>query len=167
MKTLVFAVAGYNLAETGRHIEIARACRDLYNIIFISYGGNFESLIEEEKFTLKKMGPRLTEKQLQHVRKALSGETLNTVGYFKAKEMAPRVENEIEFFEEIEPACVLTGWCQSVLISARAAGVPFINVLHSTSVTEYYQAGLQTLPDRRDFPFLRRFFSEKQLNRDI
>ena len=27
MRTLVFAVAGYNLAETGRMIEIARAAR--------------------------------------------------------------------------------------------------------------------------------------------
>jgi len=167
MKTLIFAVAGYNLAETGRHIEIARACRDLYNIIFISYGGDFESLIAEEQFTLKKMEPRLTEKQLHHVRKALSGETLNTVGYFTAKEMEPRVENEITFFKEIKPACVLTGWCQSVLVSARAAGIPFITVLHSTSVTEYYQAGLQTIPDRRDFSFIRKVFSEEQLNRWI
>jgi UDP:flavonoid glycosyltransferase YjiC (YdhE family) len=165
MKTLISAVAGYNLAETGRHIEIAKACKDFFNIIFLSYGGNFESLIEEEGFTLKKMEPRLTEKQLHHVRKALSGETLNTVGYFTAKEMEPRVENEIKFFKEIKPACVLTGWCQSVLVSARAAGVPFINILHSTSITEYYQAGLQTMPDRRDYPFLRRFFSEEQLNR--
>jgi len=167
MKTLIFAVAGYNLAETGRHIEIAKACKDFFNIIFLSYGGNFESLIEEEGFTLKKMEPRLTERQLHHVRKALSGETLNTVGYFTAKEMEPRVENEIKFFGEAKPACVLTGWCQSVLVSARAAGVPFINVLHSTSIKEYYQAGLQTLPDRRDYPFLRRFFSEEQLNRWI
>ena len=167
MKTIVFAVAGYNLAETGRHIEIARTCRDRFNIIFTSYGGNFEKLIEEEGFTLKKMEPRLTEKQLQHVRKALSGETLNTVGYFTAQEMEPRVENEINFFNEINPACVLTGWCQSVLISTRAAGVPFINVLHSTSITEYYQAGLQTIPDRRDFRFLRKLFSEEQLNRWI
>ena len=167
MKTLIFAVAGYNLAETGRHIEIAKACKDFFNIIFLSYGGNFESLIEEEGFTLKKMEPRLTEKQLHHVRKALSGETLNTVGYFTAKEMEPRVENEIKFFEEIKPACVLTGWCQSVLVSARAAGVRFVNVLHSTSITEYYQAGLQTMPDRRDYPFLRWFFSEEQLNRWI
>jgi UDP:flavonoid glycosyltransferase YjiC (YdhE family) len=167
MKTLIFAVAGYNLAETGRHIEIAKACKDFFNIIFLSYGGNFESLIEEEGFTLKKMEPRLTEKQLHHVRKALSGETLNTVGYFKAKEMKPRVENEIKFFGETKPACVLTGWCQSVLVSTRAAGVPFINVLHSTSITEYYQAGLQTLPDRRDYSFLRRFFSEEQLNRCV
>ena len=167
MKTLIFAVAGYNLAETGRHIEIARACRDSFNIVFLSYGGNFESLIEEEGFTLKKLEPRLTENQLRHVRKALSGETLNTVGYFTAKEMQPRVENEIELFKKIKPACVLTGWCQSVLISARAAGVPFVNVLHSTSVTEYYQAGLQTLPDRRDFPFLHRLFSEEKINRRV
>ena len=83
------------------------------------------------------MEPRLTEKQLHHVRKALSGETLNTVGYFTAAEMAPRVENEIKLFQEIKPACVLTGWCQSVMISARVAKVPFINVLHSTSITEY------------------------------
>ena len=167
MKTLIFAVAGYNLAETGRHIEIAKACRDKFNIVFFSYGGAYESLIEEEGFTLKKMEPRLSEKQLIHVRKALSGETLNTVGYFTAKEMEPRVENEIKIIKEIKPACVLTGWCQSILVSARAAGVPFINVLHSTSVTEYYQAGLQTMPDRRDFPFIRWFFSEEQLNRWI
>jgi len=165
MKTLIFAVAGYNLAETGRHIEIAKACKDLFNVTFISYGGKFESLIEEEGFTLKKMEPRLTEKQLHHVRKALSGETLNTVGYFTAKEMEPRVENEIRFFKEIKPACVLTGWCQSVMISARTARVPFINVLHSTSITEYYEAGLQTWPDRSNLPFFQWFFSEKQLNR--
>ncbi len=167
MKTIVFAVAGYNLAETGRHIEIARICKDHFNVIFISYGGKFESLIEEEGFRLNKMEPRLSEKQLAHVRKALSGETLNTVGYFTAKEMEPRVENEINYFNEIKPACVLTGWCQSVLVSARASGVPLVNVLHSTSVTEYYQAGLQTMPDRRDYPLIRWLFSEEQLNRWI
>jgi len=167
MKTIIFAVAGYNLAETGRHIEIARACKDDFNIVFLSYGGNFESLIEDEGFTLKKMEPRLTDTQLRHVRKALSGETLNTVGYFSADEMQPRVENEIKFFQDIKPACVLTGWCQSVLVSSRAAGVPLINVLHSTTITEYYQAGLQTMPDRRDYHFIRWFFSEEQLNRWI
>ena len=165
MKTIIFAVAGYNLAETGRHIEIARACKDDFNIVFLSYGGAYEHLIEEEGFTLKKMEPRLSEKQLAHVRKALSGETLNTVGYFTAEEMAPRIEHEIALYDEINPACVLTGWCQSVLISARAAGIPFINVLHSTTITEYYKAGLQTWPDRSNLPFLKWFFSEEQMNR--
>jgi UDP:flavonoid glycosyltransferase YjiC (YdhE family) len=165
MKTIVFAVAGYNLAETGRHIEIARACKDNFDILFLSYGGNFENLIEDEGFTLKRMKPRLTEKQLQHVRKALRGETLNTVGYFSAEEMAPRVANEIELFKEINPACVLTGWCQSIFISTRVVQVPFINVLHSTSVKEYYEAGLQSWPDRRNYFCLRKIFSEEKLNR--
>ena len=165
MKTIIFAVAGYNLAETGRHIEIARACRDLFNIIFISYGGKFENLILEAGFTLKKMEPRLTDKQLRHVRKALSGETFNTVGYFTAEEMQPRVDNEIRLFNEIKPACVLTGWCHSVMISTRVAGVPFVNVLHSTSTTEYYKAGLQSWTDKYKFAFLSWLFTEEQLSK--
>ena len=165
MKTIISAVAGYNLAETGRHIEIARACKNQFNVLFISYGGKYESLIEEEGFPLKKMEPRLTEEQLQHVRKALSGETLNTVGYFTAKQMEPRIESELALFKETAPVCVLTGWCQSAMISARVGRIPFVNVLHSTSITEYYQAGLQTWPDRTNFAFLRWFSSEERLNR--
>ena len=99
MKTIIFAVAGYNLAETGRHIEIAKACKEFFNVIFLSYGGQFEKLIEQEGFSLKRMEPRLTEKQLQRVRRALNGETMNTVGYFTAKEMLPRVENELNLFK--------------------------------------------------------------------
>jgi UDP:flavonoid glycosyltransferase YjiC (YdhE family) len=164
MKTLIFAVAGYNLAETSRHIEIARACSKQFNITFMSYGGKFESLIEEEGFELKKMEPRLTREKLDRLRLVLSGETLNTVGYLSRKELEPRVENEIKLFNEIQPAAVLTGWCLSVTISTRAAKVPFVNVLHSTSITEYYEAGLQSWPDRSDFPFLRRFFTEERMN---
>ena len=68
MNTLVFAVAGYNLAETGRMIQIARAARKYFNIIFMSYGGQFEHLIENENFELIKMEPRLTEKKLDRLR---------------------------------------------------------------------------------------------------
>lgn len=167
MKTLIFAVAGYNLAETGRMIEIARAAKKFFNLLFISYGGRFESLIEKEGFSLKKMGPRLTRQKLDHLRVVLSGETLNTVGYFSAKELAPRVENEIKLFEEIKPAAVLTGWCLSVTVSTRAAGVPFVNVLHSTSITEYYKAGLQTWPDRLAYDWLKRLFGEERLKKRI
>ena len=66
MKTIIFAVAGYNLAETGRHIEIARACKDDFNVVFLSYGGAYEQLIEKEGFRLRKMEPRLTAKQRPH-----------------------------------------------------------------------------------------------------
>jgi UDP:flavonoid glycosyltransferase YjiC (YdhE family) len=97
----------------------------------------------------------------------LSGETLNTVGYFSAAELAPRVESEIALFKRLQPVAVLTGWCLSVTLSARAAGVPLVNVLHSTSVREYYEAGLQSWPDRRDFPLVRLLFGNdvERMNR--
>lgn len=167
MKTLVFAVAGYNLAETGRMIEIARVARRHFKVIFASYGGQFEQLIEDEGFTLKRMLPRLTPEKLDHLRVVLSGETLNTVGYLSAKELAARVPNEIAFFKEVEPAAVLTGWCLSVTLSTRVAEVPFVNVLHSTTVREYYAAGLQSWPDRSNFAAVRRLFrnDEERMNR--
>jgi UDP:flavonoid glycosyltransferase YjiC (YdhE family) len=168
-RTLAFAVAGYNLAETGRMIEIARAAREHFDVRFISYGGQFEQLIEDESFPLTRMEPRLSQQKLDRLRVVLSGETLNTVGYFSAKELIPRVENEIAFFQEIRPAAVLTGWCLSVLLSARAAGVPLVNVLHSTSVREYYEAGLQSWPDRTNFAFVRWLFGNdvEKMNRWI
>ncbi|MDH3392331.1 MAG: glycosyltransferase [Desulfobulbaceae bacterium] len=167
MKKLVFAVAGYNLAETGRMIEIAKAAKKYFNIIFASYGGQFEELIEGEGFNLVKMSPRLSEEKLARLRVVLSGETLNTVGYLSVKELKIRVPSEIAFFKKNNPAAVLTGWCLSVTISSRAAGVPFINVLHSTSVREYYEAGLQSWPDRSNFAFFRWLFrnDEDRMNR--
>ena len=165
MKTLIFAVAGYNLAETGRMLEIAKACKGKFEIIFASYGGQYEHFIEEAGFELKRMEPRLTQQRLERLRVVLSGETLNTVGYLTEKERLVRVPNEIQFFKEVEPAAVLTGWCLSVTISTRAANVPFVNGLHSTSITEYYEAGLQTWPDRLDFAFLRRLFGKEKLQK--
>jgi UDP:flavonoid glycosyltransferase YjiC (YdhE family) len=146
-------------------LEIAKACRETFKIVFMSYGGQFEHFIREEGFELIEMEPRLSMEKLARLRKVLAGETLNTVGYLSEKELRPRVENEIKAFKKIEPAAVLTGWCLSVTISTRAAGVPFVNVLHSTSITEYYEAGLQSWPDRTDFALLHWFFSEEKLLR--
>ncbi|MHC4482974.1 MAG: nucleotide disphospho-sugar-binding domain-containing protein [Planctomycetota bacterium] len=165
MKTLVFAVAGYNLAETGRLLEIAKACKGKFKIIFISYGGQYEHFIEKAGFELKKMEPRLTKEDLDRLRIVLSGETLNTVGYLTEEQLLARVPNEMRLFGEVKPAAVLTGWCLSVTISTRAAVVPFVNGLHSTSIAEYYKAGLQTWPDRLDFAFLRWFFSKEKLDK--
>ncbi|MHC4308993.1 MAG: nucleotide disphospho-sugar-binding domain-containing protein [Planctomycetota bacterium] len=165
MKTLIFAVAGYNLAETGRMLEIAKACKGKFEIIFASYGGQYEYFIEEAGFELTRMEPQLTQKRLDRLRVVLSGETLNTVGYLTEKELLVRIPNEIEFFKRVKPAAVLTGWCLSVTISTRAANVPFVNGLHSTSITEYYEAGLQTWPDRLDFAFLRQLFGKEKLQK--
>ena len=125
LKTFIFAVAGYNLAETGRMIQIAEAAKKYFNIIFISYGGQFEPLIEEENFELVKMEPRLTERKLARLKVVLSGETFNTVGYLSFEELLPRVENEMRLFKDFKPSAVLTGWCLSVTVSTRPRGNGF------------------------------------------
>jgi hypothetical protein len=87
-KTLLFAVAGYNLAETGRMLEIAKAARADFDILFISYGGQFEELIRREGFTLREMEPRLTRRKLKRLRTVLNGDTWNTVDYFSYRDLA-------------------------------------------------------------------------------
>jgi UDP:flavonoid glycosyltransferase YjiC (YdhE family) len=150
-------------------IEIAREARKHFDVIFASYGGKFEQLIQDEGFRLEKVEPRLTREKLARLRVILSGETLNTVGYLSTEELEARVPNEIAYFREVKPAAVLTGWCLSVTISTRAAGIPFVNVLHSTTVREYYEAGLQSWPDRTNFAFVRWLFrnDEERMNRWI
>lgn len=88
-KALLLAVAGYDLAETGRMIEIARAAQEHFDVLFASYGGHFEKLIEDEGFPLRRMEPRLTPEKLERLRVVLSGETFNTVDYFNYKELVP------------------------------------------------------------------------------
>ncbi len=162
MKTIIFAAAGYNLAETTRMIEIAKACKEHFRAVFMSYGGKFEQMIEEEGFSLKRMAPRLTDKKLKYLDAKCRGDNLRG-DWFTAKELESRVAKEIDFYSEIKPAALLSGWCLSTIVSTRAAKVPFVMVGDSTWIREYYEEGLQVWPDLNDYFFLR-WISEKKLN---
>ena len=50
MKSLLFAAAAWNLAETTRMLEIAKASRGEFACAFLSYGGQFEHLIATAGF---------------------------------------------------------------------------------------------------------------------
>jgi hypothetical protein len=71
-RSLIFAPAAFNLAETTRMIEIAKgiaaheAASKLFEIRFISDGGDFERLIEGQGFPLQRMEPRLTKEKIEH-----------------------------------------------------------------------------------------------------
>ena len=60
-KTLLFAPAAFNLAETSRMVEIAKAiarhpaASQIFDIHFISDGGDFEQLIEKHSFRLTRL----------------------------------------------------------------------------------------------------------------
>lgn len=150
MKKLTFAVAAYNLAEVARMVEIAKVAKESFEVEFIHYGGNFDYLIENEGFKTTVLEPGLTEEKLKFLKKALNGELVNTVGYFNSKEIEQRVASEIEHLKKSRPDAVITGWNLTTGVSARYLNIHYVNVLHSTSVMEYYQAGLQTYPDNLD-----------------
>ena len=72
-RLLVFAPAAYNLAETSRMVEIAKAVRDhgiagpVFDIHFISEGGDFEKLITDNGFSLTTVGVPLTKEKISHI----------------------------------------------------------------------------------------------------
>lgn len=51
-RVLVFFPATWNLAETTRTLEVAKACHHSFDVQFASYGGQFEPLIEDAGFVL-------------------------------------------------------------------------------------------------------------------
>lgn len=150
MKIIVFAVAAYNLAEVSRMIEIAKKAREVFDIKFIHYGGKFSYLIEKEGFEIERLNPQLSKEKLKRIQSLLNGDAINTLAYFDIKEIHDRVKAESQYFNKVKPSAVLTGWNLTIGISARLCKVHYVNVLHSTSIQEYYQEGLQSYPDYFD-----------------
>jgi UDP:flavonoid glycosyltransferase YjiC (YdhE family) len=154
MRTLVFSPAAYNLAETTRTLEVAAACRDTFDIVFASYGGEFEKLIEEKGFRLRQLEPRLTPKKIGHLYRVDQGQALGY--FFSVEEVRTQVESERALFQELRPAAVVTGFNFSNSISCRAQGVPLVWLTQSTWMfNALYDAGLATYPDMFDLPLLR------------
>lgn len=162
MKTLLFAPAACNLAEVTRAIDMAKACKDDFNILFLSYGGDFEKEIVKEGFSVRKLEPQMTPERIEKFYKVDKGESFDD--FFTVDELTQRVESELALYEEVKPAAVITGFCLSIPISARVAGVPLVWVIQSTWIKEYYDSGMATCPDVLDFPLLR-FIPDRLLNK--
>ena len=151
MQTLLFSPGAYNLAETTRCIEVAKACRHDFNILFMSYGGEFEKLIPQAGFALERLEPQITPAKADHIYKVDQGKK---IGYmFSVDEVETQVRNELALFERVKPAAVVTGFNLSNNISCRAAGVPLVWLTHSTwMLHSLVEARLGTWPDMLDFP---------------
>ncbi|MDD2284902.1 MAG: glycosyltransferase [Paludibacter sp.] len=161
LKTIVFSPAIYNLAETTRCIEIAKACKDYFNIHFISYGGDFEHIIEKEGYEITRLEPQLTPEKVKHLYKVDQGQKFSS--YFTEKEIRQQVNNEIAFFKKVKPVAVVTGFNFSNNISCRVEKIPLLWLTHTTWMIESgYRKRLFTYPDMLDLPVLR-WFGEKNL----
>jgi hypothetical protein len=97
-RSLIFAPAAFNLAETTRMIEIAKgiaaheAASKVFEIHFISGGGEFKCLIEAEGFPLQRLELQLTKEKIEHIARVDRGERLARA--FSEDELVERANNE-------------------------------------------------------------------------
>jgi len=154
MKLIIFSPTACNLAEVTRALEIAKPCQDSFEIVFVSYGGEFENLIEKEGFVIRHLEPALTPEKVEHIYRVDQGRKL---GYFySAREVEEQVKNEIALFRELKPVAVVTGINFSNSISCRVTQTPLIWLTHSTWMMQsMYNAGLASYVDMLDLPGIR------------
>ena len=144
-KILLFAPCAFNLAETTRMIEIAKgvvhnpSASQVFEIQFMSDGGDFEHLIEEEGFSLKKMEPRLTKEKIEYIGKVDKGEIFAPA--FTREETRIRIENEMAYLQELKPAAVITGSYLTIPLSCRILHVPLVWTIQSTWLKEFFTHG--------------------------
>ena len=144
-RTLVFAPCAFNLAETSRMVEIAKAVEldpvasKVFDIHFISDGGEFELMIEKHGFALTCMEPRLTPEKIEHIAKVDRGEKVTPA--FTDAEMIERVQNEIAVLKKLHPAAVVTGSYASIPVTCRVLKIPLVWVVQSTWLPEFFERG--------------------------
>lgn len=154
MKSIIFSPMACNLAESTRTLEIAKACRDIFDIVFVSYGGEFENLIEKEGFVIRHLEPNLTPEKIEYLYKVDQGQKFGY--FFSTKEVEEQVKKEIAIFQELKPVAVVTGFNFSNSISCRVARVPLIWLTHSTwMIQSMYNADLASYVDMLDLPCIR------------
>lgn len=150
-KTLLFAPAAYNLAETTRMIELAKgiadhsAAREIFEIQFVSEGGQFEHLIEEQGFSLKRIEPRLTEEKIAHIFAVNDEEKFAPI--YSKQEMVAKVEGDVAYLKDIQPTAVITGSYLSMPVACRILGIPLVWTIQSTWLEEFFAAGAGVTDD--------------------
>lgn len=144
-RVLLFAPCAFNLAETSRMVEIAKAVRrhpaanQAFEIHFISDGGDFEGMIEKHGFALTRLEPRLSKEKIELIAKVDRGEKF--VPAFTDDELIERVNNEVACLRQLEPAAVVTGSYVTIPVTCRVLHVPLVWVVQSTWLPEFFCHG--------------------------
>ena len=160
METILFGVVGWNIAETTRMIEVAKAFRHAYDCHFCSYGGQFHKLVTENGFKLHALAPTETPEKIDLLWKIDRGEAFQQP--WSTEELRQRVRSELDLIETLQPAVVFLGSVLTLPLSCRIAKVPLVSVIPLALSRPYIKARLPLSPFLP--PFLNRlgcFFVEK------
>jgi len=144
-KIILFAPAAFNLAETSRMVEIAKGirhhakAREVFDIRFISEGGEFEKLILDNGFLLKTIEPRITNEKIAHIAAVNDEEKLAPI--YSKKELIQKINADIAYLKELKPAVIITGSYLSMPVSAKVMNIPLVWTVQSTWFEEFFASG--------------------------
>ena len=144
-KTLLFAPAAFDMAETTRMIEIAKGVRrdslanQVFDVQFISNGGNLEHLIEGAGFPLQRLEPRLTDEKIEFIGKVDTGEVFAPMA--TREEIDAWIRNETAFLKQVKPAAAITGSYLTIPVTCRILNIPLVWVIQSTWLEGFFKHG--------------------------
>ena len=144
-KILLFAPVTFDLAETTRMLEIAKgikrhpAASQVFDIQFISNGGDLEHLIEEAGFPLQRLEPHFSTEKIEFIGKVDKGETFAPA--LSQKEMIALIDNEVKYLRELQPTAVITGSYMTIPITCQVLKIPLVWVIQSTWLEPFFRHG--------------------------
>ncbi|MCD2441040.1 glycosyltransferase [Agromyces sp. SYSU K20354] len=122
MAVIVFAPVTFNLAETTRMIEVARALGPAHRAEFMGYEHDFVHLIRDAGFPYRALEPAWTAAQRKQALDFDQGRAIRSP--FTKQSVAARVDAERRLTRELGASAVVIGSNITSLLSARAEGVP-------------------------------------------
>lgn len=143
MARVLFAPETFNLGETSRGVEVARVMRaDGHEVRFSGYSPRFGDHVTDAGFDLELLEPRLSEADADRLIAVDQGRGLRHP--FTVEMLRERVRSELALVDGWGPDVIVIGSTFSMLVSARAAGVPLVYVKpyamsrgHLTTMTDF------------------------------
>lgn len=122
MAAVLFCPVTFNLAETTRMIQVARALDPAHHAVFMGYEQDFVSLITDAGFEYRACTPSWSKTERDLAVAFDQGRAVRTP--FTTELVAARVEVERRLIRELRAPVVVTGSNLTSYISARAEKVP-------------------------------------------
>lgn len=122
MATVLFCPATFNLAETTRMIQVARALDPAHTAVFMGYENRYAHLIAQAGFDYRACQPAWSQAECDLAMAFDQGRAIRTP--FTKDLVAARVDVERRLIRELAASAVVTGTNLTSYISARAERVP-------------------------------------------
>lgn len=66
-RNILISCAFWNMGETSLAVEIAKNLKSNNNVIFFSFGGDYEYVVENERFKIIHLKPMIDKKKTRHL----------------------------------------------------------------------------------------------------